>query len=159
MAAVGASDNINISEITANMKAEGVQSPEMEAIVKALSDDTIWKTIEGFKGKDMSTQEKMINNMMASGGLAELGIPVPEPVNPDDAHVITIAKFVVEKQNENAGTSLVFIQVNGGLQWKIVIGTLYILFLTTQDSKGTYTDHAVVFETFLGQKYLFWYKH
>ena len=42
------------------VKAEGVQSPEMEAIVKALSDDTIWKTIEGFKGKDMSTQEKMI---------------------------------------------------------------------------------------------------
>nr|XP_027092170.1 uncharacterized protein LOC113712791 [Coffea arabica] len=159
MAAVGANYNINISEITANMKAEGVQSPEMEAMVKALSDDTIWKTIEGFKGKDMSTQEKMINNMMASGGLAQLGIPVPEPVNPADPHVITSAKFAVEKQNENAGTSLVFIQVNGGLQWKIVIGTLYTLVLTTQDSKGTYTDYAVFLETFLGQKYLFWYKH
>ncbi|XP_027090084.1 uncharacterized protein [Coffea arabica] len=159
MAAVVANPHINITEITANMKAEGVQSPEIEAIVKALSDDTIWKTIEGFKGKDMSTQEKMINNMVAGGHLPQVGVPLPTPVNPTDPHVISVAKFALAKYNDKHGTKLVFNRVNGGLQWKIVIGTLYILVLATQDSKGTYTDYAVVFETFLGQKYLFWYKH
>ncbi|XP_027149947.1 cysteine proteinase inhibitor 4-like [Coffea eugenioides] len=159
MAAVVANYDINISEITANMKAEGVQSPEMEAILKATADDAIWNTIERFKGMDMSNKKKMINNMMGSGGRAQLGIPLPEPVNPTDPHVITIAKLAVEKHNENAGTSLVFIQVIGGLQWNLLIGALYMLIITTQDSKGTYTDYAVFLETCLGQKYLLWYKH
>ena len=42
------------------MKAEGVQSPEMEAILKATAEDAIWNTIERFKGMDMSNKKKMI---------------------------------------------------------------------------------------------------
>lgn len=99
------------------------------------------------------------NNMMASGGLAQLGIPLSEPVNPTDPYVIMIAKFAVQKYNEKAGTNLVFIQVIGGLQWNLLIGTLYMLIITTQDSKGTYYDKTVAFETGLGQKYLLWYRH
>ena len=159
MAAVVANYNINISEIKANMGAETCQSPEVEAILKAAADDTIWKTIDGFKGKDMNTQKKMIDDMMATGHCARLGIPLPEPVDPTNPHVIEIAEFAVEKYNEKTGKHLVFNKVIGGLKWGLVVGTFYLLAIETQDSKGTYKDYAIVFETILGQRKLLWYKH
>ena len=158
MAAVVANYNINIPQITADLKADGIEPAEVEAVLKATSDETIWKTIEGFKGKDMSTKEKMINDMMATRSVAPLRLPLPEVVDPNNPHVIEIGKFAVEKYDKNTGAHLVFNYVIGGLKWKLV-GTFYVLAIATQDSKGTYTDYAVVYETIFGGMKLLWYKH
>ena len=86
-------------------------------------------------------------------------IPKPKPVDTTSAQVIRIAKFAVQKHNEDTGTKLVFIEVVGGVSWNVVAGTLCALIIAAQDTKGTYWDKAVIRDAMFGYKKLVWYRH
>ncbi|CDP21243.1 unnamed protein product [Coffea canephora] len=142
MAAAIANYNIKLNELTADLAVEGFQSAEVDAIMKAVRDDKTWNAIE----RNANLQ-----------GLC--GIPTAKKADVTDINVIEMAKFSVDKYNEEAGTKLVFMKVIACASWNLGVVTVYALLIQTQDSKGTYIDKAVAVDVTIIGKKLLWYKH
>ena len=87
------------------------------------------------------------------------GIPTAKKADVTDINVIEMAKFSVDKYNEEAGTKLVFMKVIACASWNLGVVTVYALLIQTQDSKGTYIDKAVAVDVTIIGKKLLWYKH
>ncbi|XP_071939788.1 uncharacterized protein [Coffea arabica] len=98
-----------------------------------------------------------------SGQKDEPIIPVASTVKPKDDKVIEIAQFAVVTYNKQAGTDLVFINVEFGFWWSISGATYYMLAIKAQDDKGTYCDVALVADILESGGHhtykLIWYNH